>query len=163
MLTPLSFFIHHQTCAFVWTNPVVVIFILFFMFDFRMSESCRVVYLMLFVSSNTPFYTFILFAVWQLCTLWWQLLLKIVFVSTAGIDESVVTFETLCFDVELFCSYFFYFGYISLMCLLAVCVIVHGCVKVYERWSFIYVAIYLNKKNQNWKLFLCLDVFFPTY
>ncbi len=33
------------------------------------------------------------------------------------------------------------------MCLLAVYVIVHGCVKVYERLSFIYVAIYLNKKS----------------
>ncbi len=67
------------------------------------------------------------------------------FVSTAGIDKSVVT---LFFDAELFCSdiLYYYFGYISLMCLLAVYVIVHGCVKVYERLSFIYVAIYLNKK-----------------
>ncbi len=58
-------------------------------------------------------------------------------------------FWTLFFDAELFCSdiLYYYFGYISLMCLLAVYVIVHGCVKVYERLSFIYVAIYLNKKS----------------
>ncbi len=133
----------------------------FFMFDFRMSENCRVVYLMLYVSSNTPFYTFILFAVRQLCTLWWQLLLKIVFVSTAGIDESVVTFETLfwCRTV-LFWFYLVIFPWCA--CLLYVWLYMAVWKYMRDEVLFMWLFIWI-KKIYFWNLFLCLDVFFPTY
>ncbi len=49
------------------------------------------------------------------------------------------------------------------MCLLAVYVIVHGCVKVYERLSFIYVAIYLNKKSTPEMYFCVYMCFFPHF
>lgn len=45
--------------------------------------------------------------------------------------ESVVTFETQCFDAKLL-IFFFLVIFPGCACLL-VCVIVHGCVKVYER------------------------------